>query len=77
MSDDNHQGECARCGQAIAWEGLEGDPRPVADVCEECGECFCPDCIEWKASGEAGCICIPCYAETGRNLRGDGLPVPA
>lgn len=75
---DEH-GKCEHCGAATSFE--RSDPKtqpPEGEVCTECGDWICKDCVDWKESEhDAKCkrcsgldpLCDDCTESTDHCLR--------
>jgi len=59
--------ECTSCGKLASWE--RHDPKtqpPEGEVCEECCDWFCTDCMAID-TGPALNLCIGCEEERKRS----------
>jgi len=56
--------QCSKCGKDTTFmrEDLKTQPSE-GEVCTECGEWFCVDCIDWKKSNPDP-VCKECATET-------------
>ena len=67
MSDDWNIRPCSICGTLASFERNKEDP-PEGEVCIECHEWVCDDCVDWtymkKIQGEDP-ICKKCGEKNG------------
>lgn len=54
---------CPRCGKLYSIERRNEDMPKEGELCRICGEMYCDDCINHKASDEKGFVCKDCVPD--------------